>query len=156
MKQEPILDTNICFFGIHPCDANAIAILDKILLDSPEDTLYSIRRRTSLIVIHNCLKSDEYCFCKELGAHIPWNGSVDIWIVVKDNRYYVKALSNKGEEILQKLYLEKASSIPINEEYTITNTLTGIRTRTWNSCIFRSFTTVAGDKVFRSSRKGSF
>ncbi len=202
VNPEPVINANICFFGIHPCDANSIVILDKILLNPPEDTLYSIRRMNSFIIIHDCLKSDEYCFCEELGTRIPWDGSGDMWIVEKNDRYYVKAMSEKGRKILQELSLDKADTVPINEKYTIPNTielfhkvndevwndysskcllcgsclascptcvcfdivdhissldpLAGTRIRTWNSCIFKSFTTVAGDVVFRSSKKDRF
>ena len=202
VREKRIPDKNICFFGIHPCDANAIVILDKILMDSPEDALYTTRRRNAFIVIYDCLKSDQYCFCEALGARIPWSGSGDLWIIPSNGKYYVKALSAKGEKMVANLGLCRADSYPVINKGKIPNPieifnnvsdhvweeysnkcllcgsclavcptcvcfdiidhveslepLSGSRIRTWNSCIFRSFTTVAGDKVFRSSRKERF
>ena len=93
------------FFGLHPCDANSLVILDKILLGDPKDDIYAQRRRNSLIIIYDCEESDEYCFCESVNARIPIDGSGDLWIIPYKGKYYINPLSDKGKDIVKALDL---------------------------------------------------
>ena len=55
-------------FGIRPCDANALAILDKVFEDAYEDPYYLSRRKNTLLVGLGCTNPGESCFCTSLGA----------------------------------------------------------------------------------------
>lgn len=196
---EPDIKEKIAFFCIHPCDANSLLVLDSILLEKPIDVYYSKRRENTVVIILDCVKSDEYCFCESVNMRTPLNGSGDLWIVPKDNKYYVKPLSEKGLKLIKELNLKKSHepTIPTSinkrkfdmknlkllkdlydcEEWlkqsercllcgacmsvcptctcfdimdVVEPSLTGgRRLRFWNSCIFRSFTIVAGGRVVR-------
>lgn len=93
--------SKIAFLGIKPCDANAIYVLDRVLLDGEYiDPYYYIRRSNSIVVVFDCLLHDEYCFCESVNARIP--RAYDIW-VVGENNVYVSCKSSIGCSIIDSI-----------------------------------------------------
>ncbi len=192
-------DVKLAFFGIHPCDANAIRVMDLLLLEGPADPYYRHRRDNCLIAVLDCVRGDKYCFCEGLGARLPWKGSCDLWIVPQRSYFAIAPTSDKGRSVLERLSLERtdpprlAHGISRNEplerlvdilkdsyeavqwkglssrcllcggctavcptcicfdilDEISSNPFEGDRIRVWDSCIFRSFTVVAGGHVMR-------
>ncbi|MFC1993313.1 hypothetical protein ACFLV3_05875 [Chloroflexota bacterium] len=65
-------------FGIRPCDANAMAILDMTFKDGYEDPYYLSRRKDTLLVGLGCTNPYDSCFCTSMGSN-PFDASnVDI------------------------------------------------------------------------------
>lgn len=93
---------DVIFFGVRPCDASAIRVLDSVLLGGRfEDPYYASRRRRSLVVSVACERYAQSCFCKDLGTG-PVEGSGGDLALLKDaDVYYVKALSPKGSKFVE-------------------------------------------------------
>jgi len=99
----PLKPVKIAFIGIKPCDSNSICVLDKLLLDKPADPYYKLMRENTLIIVYDCTRSDEYCFCELTKSRIPYPECYDLWIVERDNAYYINVASKKGYSIASRL-----------------------------------------------------
>lgn len=95
----------MAFIGVRPCDVNAIAIHDRILLDGPyKDVTYAMRRKNTFIVAVNCVRPGGTCFCASMGTGPKASFGFDIAlteVLEKDRHYFIaEAGSQAGEEIL--------------------------------------------------------
>lgn len=115
LLEEPRVNERIAFLGLHPCDANAIAILDKVMLEEPYDPYYSVRRRNSLIIVLDCIESDDYCFCESVDSRTPWEGAYDLWLVPIGEGYAITYGSSKGLEIIKQLELNRTEEPKIHK-----------------------------------------
>ncbi len=108
--EAPLEVKKQAFMFIKPCDANAIRVLDTILLDEPPDPIYSSLRGNSLVIVHDCLRSDELCFCESVNARVPY--VYDLWIVPTNGDVYIGVGSSKGQDIINKLKVEPITYQP--------------------------------------------
>ncbi len=203
LKEEVPIPKKLMFFGIHPCDANAIDVMDKVLLDPPEDPFYSTRRSSSAIVVIDCCRADEYCFCESVNSRVP--RVYDLWIVpVNDSELYISIGSPLGKSMVKELKLRRVeppkvkrlnyklysiaweklrdlydstlwerlsercllcgaclSACPTCTCFDLVDELSPnlnecIRMRVWDSCIFRTFTWLAGGKIVRRTPQERF
>lgn len=97
----------LAFFGIHPCLANSIRYLDRVMLDEPADPYYRARREGMLVVTLECDEGDEYCLCGTLGTYQIPEGYSDISIRRAGDGFSAVADSKTGGEILSSLGLPK-------------------------------------------------
>lgn len=58
-------DKKIVIFGIHPCDINAIKILDQVFSGKYVDNYYFLRRNNIAIIGVDCIPDDK-CFCRSM------------------------------------------------------------------------------------------
>ncbi|MEN3053089.1 MAG: 4Fe-4S dicluster domain-containing protein [Candidatus Methanosuratincola petrocarbonis] len=58
----------LAFFAIHPCHANSIKYLDRVMLSEPADPYYRARREGMLAVVLECEEGDDFCFCVPAGS----------------------------------------------------------------------------------------
>ena len=65
-------------FGIRPCDARALSILDITFEDAYEDTYYLTRRKNTLLVGAVCTSPYDSCFCTSLGLGPAESKDVDL------------------------------------------------------------------------------
>ena len=87
-------------FGVHPCDINALMLMDNVFLGEYEDPYYKARRDSTLIVGVNCLPSSS-CFCNAWGTdEVHWG--FDIFLSDLGDRYFVSVRSVKGAELLDR------------------------------------------------------
>jgi len=91
---EPKVD-NFVIFGVHPCDVNAINLLDKIFLDEYPDPYYKARREKSFIIeIASCMPDDK-CMCYTFGTYIAEYGQ-DLCFIDIGEVFIVKIKTHKG------------------------------------------------------------
>jgi len=87
--------------GIHPCDAVAIKILDKLFGWDYKDELYFERRNNTLLISITCNTPDWSCFCTSVeGTPYDADGT-DIHFTDTGETYYIEGKSEKGKQILQ-------------------------------------------------------
>jgi ferredoxin len=87
-------------FGLHPCDINALMLMDNVFLGEYEDPYYKARRDSTLLVGVSCTPSAE-CFCTSWGTdEVHWG--FDIFLSDIGDRYFVSVRSVKGAELLDK------------------------------------------------------
>ena len=96
-----------CFFGVHPCDSNALVVLDFILSSTHPDFHYTQRRRNSFIVVLDCKTSDEYCFCESVNSRIPWPGSYNIRLYPANGGFKLQSQGAEADNLVSMLKLEE-------------------------------------------------
>lgn len=68
-RGRPVLDeTQRILFGLRPCDAAAVAILDEFFSRDFADPNYLARRRHMRLIVAACPESAESCFCLSAGT----------------------------------------------------------------------------------------
>jgi len=87
-------------FGLHPCDINALMLMDNVFLGEYEDPYYKARRDNTLLVGVNCTPNDQ-CFCNAWGTdEVHWG--FDIFLTDLGDRYFVSVRSVEGAELLDR------------------------------------------------------
>lgn len=94
------------FFGLHPCDAQGINILDKPFLSAPEDAFYRQRRSHAILVGLSCQKPCPECFCTSLGSAPNDPSKLDILLTEVGESYIVQIVTEKGRSLLDKASLQ--------------------------------------------------
>lgn len=85
---------------IHPCDINAVNIMDEVLAEEPADVNYLTRRRATLIIGYECpgpCKENILCFDK--GYHRTERG-FDLFFTDTGDRFYVHVATEAGRAIV--------------------------------------------------------
>lgn len=86
---------------VHPCDINAINLMDEILAEEPSDVNYLKRRRSTIIIGYECLgpcKENTLCFDKRY--HIAYRG-FDLFFTDIGGRFYVHVATDAGKDIVE-------------------------------------------------------
>ncbi|MDJ1015570.1 MAG: 4Fe-4S dicluster domain-containing protein [Paracoccaceae bacterium] len=100
--------TPTAFFGVRPCDLAAIEKQDAILKDGAfADPDYAHRRENALIVVIQCARSAETCFCASMNTGPRAQAGFDIALTElgaeADHRFLVEAGSEAGARVLEGL-----------------------------------------------------
>lgn len=89
-------------FGVAPCDAQAISILDKVFLEGDFiDQGYKRLRESITIVGIVCNSPLPYCFCTSVGLSPFDQQGMDISTVETDDFIYFKGITDKGIGFLE-------------------------------------------------------
>ena len=79
IREENHEATRQAFIGVRPCELQAIATLDRVLLEGPfSDTAYGRRRAGTFIVAVNCGEPGGTCFCASLETGPAADGGYDL------------------------------------------------------------------------------
>lgn len=88
-------------FGVRPCDARAVKMLDKVFEEGYNDPYYSSRKADTLLVVLAC---NEYCeegFCNAVGSGPQDPSAADIMIIqAEEDKFLVDFVSEKGKELM--------------------------------------------------------
>lgn len=102
---------NKVIFGIRPCDARAMRILDMVFLKDYLDPYYFVRKSGTILVVLAC---KEYCrdgFCNAVGSSPADSEGADIMITeIDDNRYLIEVITDAGRELVENKF-EKSDEI---------------------------------------------
>ena len=126
---EPSPERERVVFGLRPCDARALHVLDALFLKEPADPYYAERREKTTLVGLACREMGEQCFCTSLGLAPDEAGDVDVMLTEMEEgggegergrgreggrRYAVQVMTEKGAAILGALNLEKVEgALPV-------------------------------------------
>jgi sulfhydrogenase subunit beta (sulfur reductase) len=103
VKEEPVSDKPVIFFGVRPCDARSLLMLDKVLIDGRHNDPYYQKRRDNAIVISlACAEPGEACFCTSMGGGPAIKEGADIIAFPLNQSLLFESVSKKGEELLKK------------------------------------------------------
>ena len=100
--EEPVFKV---IFGVHPCDLAGLGIMDTIFEDSPGDTHYLRKRRTSMIIGLSCMP-DKHCFCQSMGTDCPEKG-YDVFLTDIEDGYFIEGKSSQGQKLLADAFADK-------------------------------------------------
>jgi ferredoxin len=93
-------------FGVRPCDARGVKLLDALFLDTGEEDPYYARRRADTTLIGlACPEVGETCFCTATGGAPDDDADMDVMLVEVDGGYTVKAVTEKGKALTAGLDL---------------------------------------------------
>lgn len=88
-------------FGVRPCDARSLTLLDQVFdAEDYKDPYYVSRRQNTAIVTFACREPGTGCFCTSLdGGPFDETGS-DVMLIDAGETYLVEVLTRKGEQVL--------------------------------------------------------
>jgi len=87
-------------FGIRPCDARALAIIDPIFEELYEDLYYLSKRRNAVLVGLGCTNPCDSCFCTSLGISPGESDDVDLMITDIGDHFLIEAVTDAGKELI--------------------------------------------------------
>ena len=103
---EPELEKKQVIFGLRPCDAHGIAVMDAVFVEKePVDGNYARRRDATTLVGLACPQMWEGCFCTSMGGAPDDPSHVDVLLTAVPNGYAVSIVTEKGKALVANLEL---------------------------------------------------
>lgn len=91
-------------FGIRPCDAKGMLLLDKVFKnDMYTDPYYYERRNNTTIIGVACNKIAPTCFCSSMGLSPASSEGSDIFLIDLGDSYQIEAITEKGKALVANL-----------------------------------------------------
>ncbi len=90
-------------FGVRPCDARAMAILDLTFEDAYKDPYYLEKRKNTVLVGLGCTNPCESCFCTSMGATPTDSTNVDLMLIDIGDAFLIEEVTDKGKELTKGL-----------------------------------------------------
>jgi ferredoxin len=123
------------FLGVRACELAAIAIQDKVFLDSGRtDRTYFDRRHDLFTVAVNCGVAGNTCFCASMGTGPECTTGFDLVLteIIEDDRheFVAAAGSDDGEQILAALEGREALEVDLDRVAATVATATSLMGRT--------------------------
>lgn len=102
---KPTPEGNRIVFGLRPCDARALTIIDKLFDNSDyQDPYYIEKRKASTIIGLACNEPQVACFCTSINGGGPFDTQgQDVTLVEVGEDFLVIGLSEKGEDLIKDL-----------------------------------------------------
>jgi len=95
-------------FGIRPCDARGLLLLDKVLGGEYRDPYYFDKRADTVVVSLGCAYPHASCFCLSVGGGPCSAEGSDLLLLDLGDRYLAEAVSEKGSALLEDRAFEKS------------------------------------------------
>ncbi len=102
------------FFGVRPCDAQAIQRLDSVFTSTPKDQYYISKRQTSILIGLACNTPDNSCFCTSVGGGPHNPQGLDLLLIQLDNTFLLEPISETGHQLVEHASL--ITSHPTSEQ----------------------------------------
>jgi sulfhydrogenase subunit beta (sulfur reductase) len=108
---EPVTEAPArVIFGVHPCDINALWLLDAVFSDDPQDVNFLGRRQRAMVAGLNCLTPcDEHAFCADMGTHEAKTG-YDLLLTDLGEAYFIDSATERGQELVGAADLPDATN----------------------------------------------
>lgn len=116
--EAPMLERPQVLFGLRPCDARGLCVLDAILLANPADAYYADKRAKTTIVGIACPRMFAGCFCTSLGSSPDDWRDVDIMLTAVNGGYAVDAVTEKGQALAASMSTQDRPVEPKKAEAT--------------------------------------
>jgi ferredoxin len=87
-------------FGVRPCDARGLKILDAMFLNDPVDPYYARRRKDTTLIGLACREMGETCFCTSVGGFPDDPQDTDVMLTETDGGYLVQIVTEKGQVLI--------------------------------------------------------
>jgi ferredoxin len=97
-------------FGIRPCDAKALAILDMNFSDAYEDPYYLAKRKRGVLIGLGCANPYDSCFCTSLDSSPNDATNVDVMLTDIGDEFLVEVITNQGRELVAKTSLVQVAA----------------------------------------------
>jgi ferredoxin len=98
---ETLSTDKTVIFGVRPCDARGVRLLDALFLETePVDQYYAQRRENSIIIGIACKEMGPSCFCTSVGGAPDDPTGMDIMFQTVEGGFLVEAFNNKGHTLI--------------------------------------------------------
>jgi len=89
-------------FGVRPCDAASLAVLDPLFNWDSQDPYWNIRRECTTVVAAACTSKDEFCMCTSLGLAPDATVGADLLVrpLANEDAWQVEPVTDKGLRLL--------------------------------------------------------
>lgn len=109
----PHADPPIALLGVRPCEAAALRIHDRVLLEGPwADPVYRARRASAFVIVVQCGRAGATCFCASMGTGPRAESGFDVALTEladgDTTSFVAVAGSPRGEALLATLSLTPA------------------------------------------------
>jgi ferredoxin len=94
-------------FGIRPCDARGLLLLDKVFGGDCRDPYYADKRANTAVVSLGCDDPNPTCFCLSMGGGPCSAEGSDLLLLGVGDRYVAEAVSEKGAVLLEDQAFEE-------------------------------------------------
>jgi ferredoxin len=112
LRPESFDEPPYAFLGVRSCELHAIAIQDKVFMDT--DPLYRAHRERAFLIAVNCGQAGGTCFCASMKTGPRAESGFDIALteILEGGRhaFTVEAGSDRGRDIIQMLPTEEAGA----------------------------------------------
>ncbi len=95
-------------FGIRPCDARGLLLLDKVFGSGCRDPYYTDKREDTVVVSLGCVDPNPSCFCLSMGGGPCSAEGSDVLLLDLGDRYIAEAVSEKGAALLKDRAFEES------------------------------------------------
>ncbi len=106
------VDREAILFGLRPCDAKGIALIDKAFLAEPADVFYQEKRDKTTLIGLACLSPCLECFCTSVGGGPADLTHLDILLTETAEGYITQATTEKGKQLLTGAPRQEKEIIP--------------------------------------------
>lgn len=104
---ETLPDERLVIFGVRPCEARGVQILDRLFLDSAvKDPYYARRRENAAMIGLACREMGDTCFCTSTGSAPDDPDGVDVMLAEVEDGYRLEVVTEKGRDLLGERRLE--------------------------------------------------
>jgi sulfhydrogenase subunit beta (sulfur reductase) len=98
---ERLPQTAAAVFGVRPCEARGVRLLDALFIDTPPiDPYYACRREHTVLIGLACQEMGPTCFCTSVGGAPDEAGDMDIMLHANNGAYLLEALTEKGRLLI--------------------------------------------------------
>jgi sulfhydrogenase subunit beta (sulfur reductase) len=110
---EPAPEKEQVVFGLRPCDAHGIAVLDGIFIDKePVDWEYARHRQVTTLIGLACPQMWDGCFCTSMGGAPDDATHLDVLLTQVDGGFAVEAVTDNGKALIADLNLAEVQGQP--------------------------------------------
>lgn len=95
-------ETRRILFGLRPCDAAAITVMDEFFRRDYADPNYLARRERMRLIVTACSESEETCFCASAGTGPVAGDGFDVQLFGVGDIYLVESGTEAGEQMIER------------------------------------------------------
>ena len=115
---EALPDEAQILFGVRPCDARGVKLLDALFLDTlPADPYYARRRESTTLIGLACREMGPTCFCTSVGGAPDDARDVDVMVYEVEDGYILEAVTEKGCLLIPDEGWKKTNAEPPSIDY---------------------------------------
>lgn len=89
-------------WGVRPCDARSLLLLDKVFLNDNSDIYYLTKRKNTLLIGLSCNHPQESCFCTSFSSGPHSKDGLDLLMTdLGEETFLLESNSPAGEQLLK-------------------------------------------------------
>ena len=117
--KEVVDNTSQVIFGIRPCDARSIYLMDKVFFEKGYvDSFYKRKRENTVLFAYGCDTVCRTCFCDSMGLDPSDAPNADVMMHDAGDALVLEAYTEAGKTVLEKIgeYLTEGNTCDAVDE----------------------------------------